>query len=171
MHWLSLLWRPEDTCRYGVTGACNGEPLVYTETSSTCYSSPTHGQLSLLLPSHSAFPQMSTSVPCSLCVSGDAEPPKALGGPNWGGQSAHSRPLAMAQVQVGRRNPIRVDLRIPAQHAGSELFFFFFLAARWHMEFPGQDQIQAVAETYAAAAATPDPLTHCARTGIKPASW
>ena len=25
--------------------------------------------------------------------------------------------------------------------------------------------------TYAAAAGTPDPLTHCARLGIKPASW
>ena len=44
------------------------------------------------------------------------------------------------------------------------VFFFFFLATPWHMEFLGQGQIQAIAE------AIPDPLTHCAGLGIEPVS-
>ena len=37
--------------------------------------------------------------------------------------------------------------------------------------FQGRDQIQAtLAMTSVAAAVTPDPLTHCARSGIEPAS-
>ena len=41
---------------------------------------------------------------------------------------------------------------------------FFFLAAPQHMEFPGQGS------DLAAAAATLDPLTHCAGPGIELAS-
>ena len=37
------------------------------------------------------------------------------------------------------------------------LFLFSFLAAPWHMEFLGWDQIQAAVVTEAAALATPDP--------------
>ena len=36
------------------------------------------------------------------------------------------------------------------------------------MEFPAGDQIQAAVVIYAAAAATLDPLSHCARPGIEP---
>ena len=41
------------------------------------------------------------------------------------------------------------------------------------MEFTGQgsDRIQATAVTYASAAATLDPLTHCAGSGMAPVSW
>ena len=54
------------------------------------------------------------------------------------------------------------------------VFFFFlisFLATLRHMEFPGQGSNpgQGV-ETYPAAVATPDPLTHCAGPGIESAS-
>ena len=34
-----------------------------------------------------------------------------------------------------------------------------------------RDQIQAAGATYAAAAAAPDPLSHCAGLGIDPSSW
>ena len=37
------------------------------------------------------------------------------------------------------------------------------MSAVSHIEFLGQDQIQAEA--------TQDPLTHCVRLGIKPVSW
>ena len=47
-------------------------------------------------------------------------------------------------------------------------FFFFplflsFLATQWHMEFLGQGSDPATAVIYAAAAAIPEPLTHCAQ--------
>ena len=54
------------------------------------------------------------------------------------------------------------------------LMIFFFLATLWHMELPGQDQIQATAVTYAATAvagATRDPSTNRTGLGVKPASW
>ena len=57
------------------------------------------------------------------------------------------------------------------------LFFFSFLATQKKMEFLGQgcsqarNQIQAEVATYAAAAAMPDHLTHCASPGINPASF
>ena len=37
-----------------------------------------------------------------------------------------------------------------------------------HGSFQARDQTWAMAMTYAIAAAMPDPLTHCARPGIKP---
>ena len=33
------------------------------------------------------------------------------------------------------------------------------------------EQIQVAVATYTSAAVSPDPLTHCARPGIKPSSW
>ena len=47
-------------------------------------------------------------------------------------------------------------------------FSFLFLATQWHMEFPGQAQIQATVVTHDTAAAMPDPLTHCAGPEIEP---
>ena len=51
--------------------------------------------------------------------------------------------------------------------------WLFCLAVQQHMEFPGQgsDPSRATVVTYAAATAMPNPLTHCARPGIKAVSW
>ena len=58
------------------------------------------------------------------------------------------------------------------------LFFFFFfplspfLAAPWHMEFPGQGSDPShKSVTYTRPEAMLDPLIHCAGLGIKPISW
>ena len=54
------------------------------------------------------------------------------------------------------------------------LFFCFFCLFRATPEAYGgsqaKGQIQATVSTYTAAAAMPDPLTHCARQGIEPLS-
>ena len=55
----------------------------------------------------------------------------------------------------------------------SFFFFFFGRLTAYGAPYgvPSQDQIRAMVLTYAAAAVTPDPLTHCARPGIEPVSW
>ena len=53
---------------------------------------------------------------------------------------------------------------------GEHLFFFFFLflAALWHMEFPGQrSDLSQLLPTLQ----LPDPLTHVLSLGIEPVSW
>ena len=50
-----------------------------------------------------------------------------------------------------------------------KFFFFNFMAApAAYGSSRAKDKIQVTATTYAAAAATPDPLTHCAGPGIEP---
>ena len=53
--------------------------------------------------------------------------------------------------------------------------FLFFLFLFWPplgtLSSPARDQIQATVAVNATAVARPDPLTHCARLRIKPASW
>ena len=53
------------------------------------------------------------------------------------------------------------------------LFYFTFRRPCGQLNSYARDQIQAAVVTYDAAAATAklDPLTHCGRLGIKPASW
>ena len=49
--------------------------------------------------------------------------------------------------------------------------FFNFWPPHGLWSFWARDQIQAAVATYTTTAATLDPLTHCARLGIKPVSW
>ena len=49
------------------------------------------------------------------------------------------------------------------------ILFYFMATPMAYGSSPARDQIQASALTDGTAAATPDPLTHCAGLGIKPA--
>ena len=49
--------------------------------------------------------------------------------------------------------------------------FFLFWPPHGIWNSQARDQIWAAVVIYAAAVATPDPLTHCARPGIEPVSW
>ena len=55
------------------------------------------------------------------------------------------------------------------------ILFFLFFSLFWlpHSIWTSQakEQIRATGTTYAAAAATPDLLIHCARLGMEPVSW
>ena len=53
----------------------------------------------------------------------------------------------------------------------SNASFFFFLATRQHIEFPGQGSDLSHSCNLCQAMATWDHLTHCALLGIEPASW
>lgn len=55
-----------------------------------------------------------------------------------------------------------------------EHFIYLFILVTTPMAYENsqtRDQIQAIAVTYPAAAAMPNPLTHCTGPGIKSASW
>ena len=87
----------------------------------------------------------------------------AAAGSNARSLTHWARPVSSWIPTEGYFNPLR--------HNRNSFFLGGNHPAAYGVPRPGIRQIWATLPTYAAAATTPDPLTHCARSGIEPASW